>query len=82
MSTYPNEVTYFHFYFKPRGKIIMFSNIMPGAAIFSVLVLPHQQGGCGCTKTWEGTQLGWLIPMDPGDLMTHILRKASSEIQV
>jgi len=29
---------------------------------FLVLRLPHQRAGWGCTRSWEGTQLGQLTP--------------------
>ena len=39
---------------------------------FLLLTPPHQQEGWGCTRTWEGTQLGQLTPTDQRDIPHHM----------
>ena len=33
---------------------------------------PHQRAGWGCTRSWEGTQLGQLTPTDQRDVPHHM----------
>ena len=40
---------------------------------FLLLTAPHQQGGWGCTKSWEDTQLGQLTPTDQRDTAYHMM---------
>ena len=35
---------------------------------FLLLTAPHQRGGWGCTRSWEGTQPGQLTPTDQRDI--------------
>ena len=37
-----------------------------------LLIPPHQPVGWGCTRSWEGTQLGQLTPTDQRDIPYHI----------
>lgn len=39
---------------------------------FLLLTPPHQRGGWGCTRSWEGTQLGQLTPADQRDIPDHM----------
>jgi len=38
---------------------------------FLLLIPPHQRVGWGCTRIWEGTQLGQLTPTDQRDIPYH-----------
>ena len=37
------------------------------------LTPPHQRVGWGCTRSWEGTQLGQLTPTDQKDVPYHMM---------
>jgi len=37
-----------------------------------LLIISHQGVGWGCTRNWEGTQLGQLTPTDQRDIPCHI----------
>ena len=39
---------------------------------FLLLTPPHQRGGWGCTRSWEGTQRGQLTPTDQRDIPYHM----------
>jgi len=40
---------------------------------FLLLTPPHQQAGWGCTRGWEGTQLGQLTPKDQRDMPYNMM---------
>ena len=40
---------------------------------FLLLTPPHQRVGWGCTRSWEGTQLGRLTPTDQRDIPYHMM---------
>ena len=40
---------------------------------FLLLTPPHQQVGWGCTRSWEGTQLGQLTPTAQRDIPDHMM---------
>lgn len=53
-------------------NIILLSNICTESRHFLLLVASHQWQGCGCTSSWEGTQLNQLTPTDPRDILYHM----------
>ena len=40
--------------------------------LFCFSTPPHQRVGWGCTRSWEGTQLGQLTPTDQRDIPYHM----------
>lgn len=47
------------------GMFYLFlSSAYTASRSFMVLMLPHQQVSWGCTRSWEGTQLGQMTPCD------------------
>jgi len=40
---------------------------------FLLLTPPHQQVSSGCTRSWEGTQLGQLTPTDENNIPYHTM---------
>jgi len=60
----------------------MFSSLLSSAYIvsrpFLLLTSPCQWLGCGCTRRWEGTLLGQLIPADKWDIPHHMMSPCSA----
>ena len=59
----------------------MFSLLLSSAdtepRAFLLLTPPHQQGGWGGTRSWEGTQPGQLTPTDPRDSPDHMTSRSA-----
>jgi len=50
------------------GCFSCFPAVLTQSGPFLLLVPPHQQVGWGCTRSWEGTQLGQLTSGDQRDV--------------
>ena len=53
--------------------LLLLSSAYTESRSFLLLTPPHQQIGWGCTRSWEGTQLGQLTPTDPRDIPDHMM---------
>ena len=51
----------------------MLSSTHTESGPFLLLTPPHQRGGWGCARSWEGTQLGRLTPADQRDVPYHMM---------
>jgi len=51
---------------------LLLSSAYTESRTFLLPTPPHQQLGWGCTRTWEGTQLGYLTPADEKDIPHHV----------
>ena len=51
---------------------LLLSSAYTASRPFLLLTPPHQGVGWGCTRSWEGTQLGQLTPTDQRDIPYHM----------
>ena len=51
---------------------LLLSSAYTASRPFLLLTPPHQRVGWGCTRSWEGTQLGQLTPTDKRGIPCHM----------
>ena len=52
--------------------LLLLSSAYTESRPFLLLTPPHQRAGWGCTRSWEGTQLGQLTPTAQRDIPDHM----------
>ena len=58
---------------------LLLSSACTESRSFLLLTAPHQRGGWGCTRSWEGTQPRQLTPTDPRDVPDHMMSSSADK---